>query len=191
MRMDSNNKPYWFNGIASKTLATVDDITHGYQLFTESGTFIVPDHVTALKVTCVGGAGGGGGGNAGETSGGYGATGYINSMLLSVTAGESHTVTVGSGGAGGVAVTAQVTNAPAGSSGGVSSFGSLVSASGGEGGGGARWVEGGSYSAGSPAFSWTRRTGMFFSTTRSVGGVGGTYKSSGAAGTSGIVLVEW
>lgn len=74
----------------------------GQQNFTTSGTFTVPAGVTSIAVLCIGGGGGGGGSeDPNETGGGGGggALAYVNN--LSVTAGESLTVTVGSGGNGG------------------------------------------------------------------------------------------
>ena len=74
----------------------------GQQNFTSSGTFTVPTGVTSIAVVVVGGGGGGGGSEDSDETGGGGGGGalaYVNN--LSVTAGESLTVTVGSGGNGG------------------------------------------------------------------------------------------
>jgi len=74
----------------------------GQQNFTSSGTFTVPAGVTSIAVVVVGGGGGGGGSEDSDETGGGGGGGalaYVNN--LSVTAGESLTVTVGSGGNGG------------------------------------------------------------------------------------------
>jgi hypothetical protein len=74
----------------------------GQQNFTSSGTFTVPAGVTSIAVLCIGGGGGGGGSEDPDETGGGGGGGalaYVNN--LSVTAGESLTVTVGSGGNGG------------------------------------------------------------------------------------------
>ena len=104
----------------------------GQQNFTSSGTFTVPAGVTSIAVLCIGGGGGGGGSEDSDETGGGGGGGalaYVNN--LSVTAGESLTVTVGSGGNGGG-------GGGNGSSGGSSSLArggtTLVQANGGGGG---------------------------------------------------------
>ena len=78
--------------------------------FTSSGTYTVPIGVTALILEGCGGGGGGGGGCTGDTttanyppSGGGGGGSQVTTKIVSVTAGGSYTVTIGSGGAGGVA----------------------------------------------------------------------------------------
>lgn len=70
--------------------------------FTSSGTFTVPAYVYKLKVTVVGG-GGGGGGSAYTNSGGAGGGGGGGCAIkiLSVSPGDTFTVTIGSGGAAG------------------------------------------------------------------------------------------
>ena len=77
-------------------------------LLTSSGTFYVPMGITELYVTAVGGGGGGGGGAGGwassDTSSGGGAgggPGFVNRGLLSVTPGDSISVTIGAAGVGG------------------------------------------------------------------------------------------
>lgn len=102
------------------------------QLFTGSGTYVVPPGVTVVKATVVGGGGGGGGIGAVSTTtmaaapggnGGCLGVGYYN-----VSPGQNITVTIGTGGAGGAAGgTAYGTN------GGASSFGTYLSAPGGAG----------------------------------------------------------
>lgn len=113
--------------------------TFGNQLFTSSGTFTVPEVVTSLKVTVVGGGGGGGAGKIVGYSlgtGGTGGGGGIAVGIFTVTPGATYTVTIGSGGVG---TNTFNTN---GSAGGTSSFGSVLSATGGS--GGARSVQVGS-----------------------------------------------
>jgi len=65
------------------------------QIFTASGTFVVPSSVTKLNVCCVGG--GGGGANANTVHGGGGGGGTNTSTLI-VTPGQSISVVVGGGG---------------------------------------------------------------------------------------------
>lgn len=72
------------------------------QLFTSSGSFTAPAGITIVYVTLSGGGGGGGGGgNIGATAGG-GSAGYYGIRIpFAVTPGNSYTVTIGAGGAGG------------------------------------------------------------------------------------------
>ena len=103
------------------------------QVFTSTGTFTVPDGVTAVKVTVVGGGGGGGGtpssSGTGHTGGGGGG-GVSIEYVTGLTPGGAVSVTVGAGGAGG-------TGNATGATGGTSSFGAYCSATGGAGGAGA------------------------------------------------------
>jgi hypothetical protein len=73
------------------------------QVFTSSGTFTIPAGVSAVKVTVVGGGGGGGSmydtGNAGS---GGGAGGACIKYLTGLTSGNTLSVTIGAGGAGGI-----------------------------------------------------------------------------------------
>lgn len=87
------------------------------EFFTADGTFTVPDGVSMVFVTMVGGGGGGRGGQAGETSQGGGGSGaeYIR-IGVKVTPGNTYTVTVGAAGAAGAS------GLGAGGDGGVSSF---------------------------------------------------------------------
>lgn len=68
---------------------------HGNQLFTSSGSFLVPSGVTTVYISGVGGGGGGG-----EAGGGGGAGGYILNFPYTVIPGNTYTITVGGGGAG-------------------------------------------------------------------------------------------
>ena len=95
------------------------------QVFASSGSFVVPNDVTAVRVRLVGGGGGGGGSSAGLGGGGGGAGGYAEGVFT-VVAGSSIVVTVGGAGVG--------VSAGAAGNGGTSSFGSLISATGGLGG---------------------------------------------------------
>lgn len=71
----------------------------GSQLFTASGTFVVPDGVTTVKVSLIGGGGSGGRCGTGSMGGGGGAGGTAVGWLT-VTPGANLSVTVGEGGAG-------------------------------------------------------------------------------------------
>jgi hypothetical protein len=79
----------------------------GTAVFTESGTYTVPEGASALKVICVGGGGGGGGGGStgsGAQSGGSGgAAGTTSTRIFSagLVGGTSLAVTIGRGGPGG------------------------------------------------------------------------------------------
>lgn len=100
------------------------------QVFTSSGSFTVPSGVTKIEVEVRGGGGGGGGSAGSRTSGpGQGGCGGgYGKQVLTVTAGSTHAVTVGVGGAGGAFYYAD------GTAGGTSTFGTLISATGGGGG---------------------------------------------------------
>jgi hypothetical protein len=98
------------------------------QVFTSSGTFVVPNGVTTVKVRLTGG-GGSGGYHSVMPAGGGGAGGQATGIVGGLTPGQTIAVTVGAGG-----------NAPGspgtGATGGTSSFGSYLLAYGGVGGGG-------------------------------------------------------
>ncbi len=93
-----------------------------WNAFYQNGTFTVPNDVDKIRVRVVGAGGGGKGGvNTGGGGGGY-AHGVFD-----VIAGETYTVTVGTGGYGAYSNGTAI-------AGGTSSFGSLISATGGAGG---------------------------------------------------------
>jgi hypothetical protein len=135
------------------------------QRFTTSGTFTVPTGVTKVWATVVG-AGGGGGNRQGQSAIAFGgfAGAYITEQVT-VTPGESITVTVGTGVTSGT--------------GGNSSFGSLTAS-----GGGAGAV------ANIPDYQFLLggQTGYGVSGGIGAGGAGG---NSGSAGGAGIVIVRW
>jgi hypothetical protein len=68
---------------------------HGDQVFTSSGTFNVPAGVTAVKVTVIAAGGNGGSGVTDNVAGGSGGAGGYVVDVVSVTAGGTATVTVG------------------------------------------------------------------------------------------------
>lgn len=179
--------------INSTSAGSCGNSTHGFQMFTSSGTFTVPDGVTTLKVTCVGGAGGGGGGFAKSNSsygaaGGTGATGYSNTKLLAVVSGTTYSVTIGNGGNGGACGGGSYGSGTSGTAGGTTSFGTLLSVPGGPGGGAGTLDSTLVTYNGTAAVSYSYTHGIFYD--YSVGGVSAN-RSSGTAGTSGLVLVEW
>jgi len=210
-----------FQMLSPAAPANVASTPHGKELFTSSGTFDVPEGVTTVWVTLVGGGGGGGGGSGGGTGGGGGggAAYLAYSLILAQT---SYSISVGAGGSGGP------NNSGNGINGGNSSFGSLLTASGGQGGGGGSggaFGVGGTAGAGgvagqrgAPNSNNTNNCpgagggsifgiGGFCSQTNSNGGDGGSgagYGGGGAAGgnagvggatggagSTGFVLVEW
>jgi hypothetical protein len=195
------------------------------QTFTASGTFTVPAGVDKILVYIASGAGGGGGGRNGDgttthafgtVGGGGGGSDYEVPILVPVSPGQNISVTVGAGGAGGVA-----SSAANGGAGGISSFGSYTSvnntASGGQvsagnsgasGGGGS----GSGYLGGSPGTSGIGRSGGYAyvaypsATTGCAGGIGTANNgaasantvgsnfsagSNGGAGGAGKVIVYW
>lgn len=181
---------------------------HGCAVFTSSGTWVVPAGVTSGKVTVTGGGAGGGGtdGNKASSGGGSGATAI---KTIALTPGESHTITVGRGGAGTLTYN--------GGSGGTSSFGSVVSATGGTSAsaasatGGDINIPGGVATSdqddyvggnGSPSYWGSGGAGGrgaggtgIAAPAYGAGGGGGASNSStdvyGGAGKDGIVVIEW
>ncbi|MFZ5530287.1 MAG: hypothetical protein ACOY4U_04455, partial [Pseudomonadota bacterium] len=114
----------YFDGLRLGDFAGVS----GSQKFLASGTWVCPAGVTTAYVTGEGGGGGGGGG-VGSTGagGGGGSAARAVRQAVTVTPGNSYTVTIAAGGAGGA-------SSSSGSTGGTTSFGSLVSLPGGGGG---------------------------------------------------------
>lgn len=126
---DSNYDTVWY---------TLTIPTHGYQVFTSSGTFTAPAGVTQV---CISGCGAGGGGGAGpgqslaQGAGGGGASGKcVINYPYTVVSGNSYTVTLNNGGSGGAGVSGLAGNS--GSAGGTTVFDGLTIAGGLGGGGG-------------------------------------------------------
>lgn len=177
--------------------APASAIPRGASVFAASGTFTVPDSVTTLKITAVGGGGGGGGGKTygidspTAVPGGVGGGGATAMTYLTVTPGVSYAVSIGAAGGGG-------TWPSAGGNGGSTSFGiTLAYAAGGSGGS----PSGGFDSPGAAGTPGSTGTGLVLSglpTGTTVGG-GATYGSGGAvsnggpgsAGQSGLLIVEY
>lgn len=132
------------------------------QVFTASGNFVVPNGVTAVRVTVLGG-GGGGGYHSTMPSGGGGAGARAVGVVRGLTPGQAIAVTVGAGGT----VPASYAN---GNNGGASSFGSFMTAGGGVGGNGG--------------------TAVTFANAGGAGGVafGGQLNVTGSVGTDSIVV---
>lgn len=187
-------------------------------VFTSSGVFVVPPRVYTVYVTMCGGGGGGGRGSG--YYGGGGAQCWIK-QPVSVSPGDSITVTVGAGGTG------KTSSDGNGTAGGTSSFGSLLSAAGGASASGAAGGDGGVAGQVNFVGSITDSTDTYYRLSRSgsgggcilgCGGLGGinygktsgsTPTASGAPGgkfggggagaiganasdgAPGIVIVEW
>ncbi|WP_026438905.1 glycine-rich domain-containing protein [Acidocella facilis] len=132
------------------------------QVFTGSGTFVVPNGVSVVKVSAIGG-GGAGGYHSTMPSGGGGAGAQVTGIISGLTPGQAILVTVGAGGA-----------APGaygnGGSGGASNFGGFITAGGGTGGNGG--------------------TAANFANAGGAGGqgFGGQVNMAGAVGTDSIVV---
>lgn len=86
-------------------------VVHGQQVFTSSGTFTVPVGVTSVDLFGVGGGSGGhtnwnGNNDGSHPGGGAGGGGYTTTVKgYSVSSGQVLNINIGSGGAGGIAVT--------------------------------------------------------------------------------------
>ncbi|MEJ0017547.1 MAG: hypothetical protein WDN25_13470 [Acetobacteraceae bacterium] len=98
------------------------------QYFTNSGTWIVPAGVTEADVQLWGGGGGGQGCDTNGAAGGGSGGGYSRKRITGLVAGQSISVSIGAGGAGGAA------GPNVGSAGGTTTFGAVFSATGGGGG---------------------------------------------------------
>lgn len=102
------------------------------QEFTADGTWIKPPGALTVDVLLINGGNGGGSGRRGANGGaryGGGGGSHGNCLFLSSLAsvfGATESVTVGAGGAGGAAVTADDTSGNNGTAGGQSAFGSLA-----------------------------------------------------------------
>ena len=96
------------------------------EIFTTSGQWKCPTGVTSVHVFVHGGGGGGGKGSNSGGGGGGGGSGKMKSQTVSVTPGNTYSITIGAAGTG--------ATMGSGGSGGATSFDSLLSADGGSGG---------------------------------------------------------
>lgn len=118
------------------------------QEITATGPFVVPNGVRTVWVTATGSGGGGGGSGNGatlQTLGGGGGSGEtVFRKPVTVTPGQSITVTIGAGGTAGSGSASSSVGGNPGGNGGSVTFGSLVTATGGGGGGGGAATDGNS-----------------------------------------------
>ena len=165
-------------------------------VFTANGTFTVPSAVTTLWISgCAGGGGGGGGGgnvgstgNAGSGGGGGGGGGQpVIKTPVSVSPGDSISITIGAGGAGGAAGDTAGTSGSSGGNGGNSvitnstTSTTLLTLTGGGGGGGA--VGQTSTSAAPPTGTAGGNPGTGYPT--GTQGSDGNFTGNGGTGASG------
>jgi hypothetical protein len=129
------------------TVQTTAFIGFNGQIFTSSGSFIIPSGVSAMKVTVVGGGGNGTSTNSATFSGGGGGGGTAIAYLTGLTPGVSVSVTVG--GVTGTTSFGAFCSATGGANSGIqntppnSASASTTSAAGGVGTGGALNITGG------------------------------------------------
>jgi hypothetical protein len=155
-------------------------------LFTTSGIFVVPDGITKVLISMVGGGGGSRTVSAGSEETGYTITYYaggsgvwVMNREITVTPGESITVTIGAG---------STTNGDA------SSFGSYYTCNGGGHGGGGNFTWPTGSGSSSPPGVVAGQGNPFGAGCLGVGngyGVGGGIGSGTSGGTNGMCLIEW
>lgn len=168
-----------------------------FQVFSASGTFTVPQGITAIAVTLYSGGGGGQGGEGGTRGGLRGNTGgSAKAIITGLTPGATIAVTVGGGGSGG---SGTLNTQPAnGGTGGTTSFGAYVSITG-AGGGGTSITGTGSWSGclaisggSAPLNGGSGNNGATFAPTCTSyiggGGGGGSWSSGGGGGAGATNL---
>lgn len=170
--------------------------------FTTTGTctWTAPDGITSADILLIGGGGGGGGGAFG---GGGGAGGFVEKLGHTFTAGNTYTVSVGTGGTGGAASLDIVAQNNNGTNGGDTTIDSITAVGGGYGGGydgrnsvqgqvGGNGGSGGGSSENNSSTSASTQTNYSGATTKgSVGGisarlVSGTKSGGGGGGAGGV-----
>jgi hypothetical protein len=177
---------------------------HDNIIFANAGTYVwtVPPGVHHITVAAIGGGGGGGGGsyyNGYASSGGGGGYGSVKVQNFDVTPGQTYSIAVGAGGAGGPGM-CPATSQYLGGTGGTSTFSGTAGTSGaggGTGGGAGRYDsdgdndfdEGGEITGGEPgpgAQGGTDNTGI----NHQGGGYVGGGASGGAGGNNGFVFIS-
>ena len=122
-------KGYQYPVGLSTILVTLGTNSNVILEYTSSNTWVAPDNVTEVEYLVVGGGGGGGGSPpASSGGGGGGAGGFRIASGFPIVAGNTYTVTIGSGGGAGG-------SGNRGGNGSSSIFSSVTSAGGGGGGG--------------------------------------------------------
>ena len=157
--------------------------THGYQVFTSSGTFTPPVGITSFRVIIIGGGGGAGYGYQIGESGNAGGDGGAIETVVSGMTNSNYAVVVGAAGAGG-----GITGGNGGSS---SVFGLVVG--GGSGGvsnayGGARGANGSTPPAMIRGTAATPRLNIGYG---GGGFAGNSSTAVSATGKAGVVIIEW
>lgn len=103
----TTNAFHYYNGATWQAVGTSGGLS-SVATFSSSTTWVVPAGVSKIIIQGIGGGGGGGGGSlnsaSGNTSGGGGgASGLMGDKTVTVTPGETLTITIGGGGGGGAA----------------------------------------------------------------------------------------
>jgi hypothetical protein len=147
--------------------------------FDSSGSWTVPAGVKYAFIECWG-AGGGGGAGDNSTLGGYGGGGGAYAAAYkAVTPGQTHTITVGTGGASSNA------GGNSGLAGGTTSCGALISAGGGAGGGNASLSPGAGGTSASGAQIVVPGGGAFVRMASGIGTPGGNGANGAQGGQQG------
>ena len=170
-RMDITGGPFGDSSYSGSIAKTVTFGTPG------NHSFKVPSNVTSLQIELAGGGGGGGGAYTGNSkrNGGAGGVGGLLKRNISVTAGQTYSITVGAGGTGRENQRQSAYKPPDATAGGNTTFGSYT-ATGGAGGTSAGYYNAGAHSGVNGANG----------TPTGAGGTGGTAGTpSNGGGTDG------
>jgi hypothetical protein len=198
-----------FGGVRFEAASGGGKVLRAQEFLSGSTNWTAPAGVTEVWVTGCGGGGGGGGtktGGGGCGGGGGGGGQSVFRMRLSVTAGNTYSVSIGAAGAAG---TDQSVNPTNGGTGGNTTFGGLLTLTGGSGGvraDGSVGAAGGAAGGSGATRGYTGETYIATYHTAARGGEGGLsfpggYGSGGIgsgsaggtakAGSAGYLLVEW